>query len=711
MGDGRRYWAFLSYSHQDRAWATWLHRALEAYALPRRLVGRASPVGPAPARFRPVFKDRDELAVNTDLRARVHAALAASSALIVICSPAAARSAWVEDEIIRFKSLHGEARVFAVIVAGTPNAARRPGAEDEECFPAALRFHLGPDGALTDRRAEIIAADLRPEGDGRALARLKLIAGILGFDLDELVQRDAHRRGQQLGAIAAASLVGAAAMGGLALAALASRDEARAQRAQAESLVEFMLGDLRKKLEPTGRLDVLDAVGARAMAYYAAQARRGLDAEALGRRARVLHMLGDLSDQRGDLNLALKDFQQAAAVTAELLARRPTDTTRLFNHAQSVYWVGYVAYRRGQDETAEKQFLEYRRLADRLVSLEPKRDEWRMEVGYANANLGALLQREGRADLAADAFSKVLLVDAALAAKAPADRDRQMDLAGTYHWLGDAEAARGRLDWAMRDRRSERAIYDEILRRRGGDNAAKLALVINGIALAKIDTAQGRIDDAITELRRSADQAGELMALEPDDANYREQAAFAFTALSRAFLAKRSLPAAASAAKRGVDLAESLVRKDPSDLRWRGVMLGGARLAQIKVDAQAARSTDALRSALAPAVGESDRLSALASRPPANPRLARVAAEAALLAGDHEGLAGRDDLARARWEDASRFCAAKGPNGVDSAEDRDRLICAKARDRLGQARFQATAAGEPKASAAPGRDWLGGYSW
>ena len=37
-----RYWAFISYSHQDEAWARWLHGALETYRVPRRLVGRVT---------------------------------------------------------------------------------------------------------------------------------------------------------------------------------------------------------------------------------------------------------------------------------------------------------------------------------------------------------------------------------------------------------------------------------------------------------------------------------------------------------------------------------------------------------------------------------------------------------------------------------------------------------------------------------------------
>ena len=31
---GLRYWAFISYSHADEAWAQWLHRSLETWRVP-----------------------------------------------------------------------------------------------------------------------------------------------------------------------------------------------------------------------------------------------------------------------------------------------------------------------------------------------------------------------------------------------------------------------------------------------------------------------------------------------------------------------------------------------------------------------------------------------------------------------------------------------------------------------------------------------------
>ncbi len=98
-----RYKAFISYSHQDEQWGRWLQRALESYRVPRRLVGAEGRFGPVPARIAPVFRDREDLSSAADLTASVKEELAASETLIVICSPAAAASRWVNEEVRRFQ--------------------------------------------------------------------------------------------------------------------------------------------------------------------------------------------------------------------------------------------------------------------------------------------------------------------------------------------------------------------------------------------------------------------------------------------------------------------------------------------------------------------------------------------------------------------------------------------------------------------------------
>ena len=229
-----RYRAFISYSHRDKVFASWLHRTLEGYHIPSKLVGRVTRIGPVPRRLAPIFRDRDELPASGDLGGELRAALAGSQFLLVICSPASARSHWVHEEILAFKRLHGDDRVLAVIVAGEPYASANPATVDNECFPRSLRMKLGPDGELSDEPAEPIAADIRKNADGKQLAKLKLIAGLTGLKLDDIAQRETQRRMRRLVAFATAASVGMIFAILLAAYANARRIEANVQRRVAE---------------------------------------------------------------------------------------------------------------------------------------------------------------------------------------------------------------------------------------------------------------------------------------------------------------------------------------------------------------------------------------------------------------------------------------------------------------------------------------------
>jgi hypothetical protein len=85
-----KYRAFISYSHRDTGWATWLHKSIENYRPPRHLVGQQGLHGTIPKRLAPVFRDREELPSATNLGGVISRALADSACQIVICSPDAA---------------------------------------------------------------------------------------------------------------------------------------------------------------------------------------------------------------------------------------------------------------------------------------------------------------------------------------------------------------------------------------------------------------------------------------------------------------------------------------------------------------------------------------------------------------------------------------------------------------------------------------------
>ena len=191
-----QYRAFLSYSHKDEAFARWLHRQLEAWKVPRDLVGRATPKGTVPRTLRPIFRDRDDFAGGHSLKEATLQALRASEFLVVICSPHAARSPYVNEEVRLFKAMGRADRIIPVIVAG------EPGGRDDECFPPAVKYAVNESGDVGTESAEPIAADARESGDGRARALAKVVAGLLGVAFDEITRRAEQTRRRRLATLA-----------------------------------------------------------------------------------------------------------------------------------------------------------------------------------------------------------------------------------------------------------------------------------------------------------------------------------------------------------------------------------------------------------------------------------------------------------------------------------------------------------------------------
>lgn len=508
MDSRQRYKAFISYSHRDLKTAVWLHRALEAYRAPRKLT-RGQDDG-AWRSLRPIFRDRDELSASLDLSEAIRTALDRSDALIVLCSPASAASRWVDQEVAHFLKGRDIGRIICVIAPSAP-----PEAVVEALLPPALRAAL-PAGV------EPLAVDLRRDGDGRRLARLKIAAQLLGVRLDQLVQRDARRRLQVMAAFTTAAVVLAIGMGAMTVATLKSREIARHQRDETEALVAFMLGDLRQQLEPLGRLDLLDGVSAKVLAYYAKAPTERLDDKALGQRAKAQTLLGTIREQRGDLAGAQDAFSQAAATTHALVQRDPRNGERIFDEAQNVFWQAYVRWRREDVAGAERGFKRYGELAQTLVAIDPSRPEWRIEVAYAKNNLGTLLFDQGRSAEALEAFRAGQAVFQAERARAPKDRTLMEGAANSRAWAADCLLRLGRPREALVEREAAVGILDEALARYPADKRLRVRSLGAEQALARLELDLGRLAAARARSERNVARLGELAALDPTNVRWRE---------------------------------------------------------------------------------------------------------------------------------------------------------------------------------------------
>jgi WD40 repeat protein len=221
------YDAFLSYAHRDKQVTTAIQKGLHR-------------IGCRFGRLRAlrVFRDDTNLEAAPDLWARITAALDSSRFMIVVLSPQAAASKWVDIELAYWLECRGHDKLMLVLAEGHLNWDAEHGRFDDssDAAPPTLRVP----GSL---RAEPLYIDVSGDSpwDLRSLSfRDKvtaLAAPIHGKPKDQLEGDDQRerRRFRRLRAAAVAGLVMLTVTAVVfAVVAFAQRQQAVAQRQQAE---------------------------------------------------------------------------------------------------------------------------------------------------------------------------------------------------------------------------------------------------------------------------------------------------------------------------------------------------------------------------------------------------------------------------------------------------------------------------------------------
>ena len=648
-----RYRAFLCYSHRDADWADWLHRAMEDYPIPPRLVGLTTGAGVIPARLAPVFRDRDELPSANDLSAKVGEALAQSASLVVICSPHAAQSRWVNEEVKAFQRLGRADRIFCLIVDGEPGASAWSGREHDECIAPALRHRFDAAGNDTGERFEPIAADARPGKDGRTNARTKIVAGVLGVDLDDLKHREKSRRRWRMTAAIMAGFMLLSLTTALAINAVIARHAAERRQKQAEDLVGFMLGDLDDRLRQVNRLDILESVSGKVVKYFAALPAADLTDGAIAQRTRAELKLGAVQRDQGRVKEAYETFKSALATSEDLVRRSPGNAEYQTINAEGLSWVGYIDWSQGRLDDALSRFSAARDALLRVSAQHPDDTDILDRIGAVRTNVGRIFEARGRTEEARAEYAKVLDGYAYLGRREPDTLGWKTELGYAHNNLAQLALKDGKLEDAVREYVADRDIKIKLFELDPSNNARREDLVAAEAFLGRALYLCGATPAAAAHLRAAMQGVEELLRIDPDSTDWLDKAGSYGWMLGQV---SRALGDGADAERRDVQAIArlgQLVRKDAGNVGWQ------RKLAQAHLEN--ARRTLALAQtvpagdALAAAKRALERALAGAPDDLSNQL---VSAQLQLTLGDVAEAAGDSAKARTAWTVARGIAAA-----------------------------------------------------
>ncbi len=346
------------------------------------------------------------------------------------------------------------------------------------------------------------------------------------------------------------------------------RNLADQRRGQAEDLIGFMLGDLRAKLQPVGRLEILDDVGEKAMEYFAAVDEAELSDEELLSRSRALYQIGEVRIGQGSLDGAVRPLEESLALARSLAARNPADGERLFELGQSHFWVGFVHWRRGDLEAALEQFEDYLEVSERLVAMDPGNRDWRLELGYAHSNIGSVLQARGDLEGALERFRATLEIKRGLAAEAPDDAGLQLDLARTYNTVGLVAEQSGDLQAALQNYEAELAAKQALARLDPGNAGWQYELAISHNYSGHLLGALGDLEGRLRHHRSAAEGLASLVEQDPANSTWRRELAVTLYLRGQALARAGAAAAATEDLERSVEMLRALVVQDPTDSGW-----------------------------------------------------------------------------------------------------------------------------------------------
>jgi tetratricopeptide (TPR) repeat protein len=580
-----RYRAFISYSHADTKWAKWLHRGLESFRIDKDLVGRETRTGSVPQALRPVFRDRDDFTAGHSLTEQTLAALDAAAALVVICSPAAAKSHYVNEEIRLFKSRHPKLPVIPLIVDG------RPDDKERECFPDALKFKVGPKGRITKTKVEMLAADAREEGDGKTLALAKVVAGLLGLSADDVfrrAERERRRKGRVRNAI----------VGVLAFLAVAATGSALYAWQQLKTNEAFLTATLKTATE------IVDDAVAQANRYgvprtatlaLLTKAEALFDNMALlGRptpelryqKSWMLIQFARNYEALGDTKRWKERAEEAQALLTALVAEDPDDLDRQHALAAARHELGDVLMTEGDLPAALDVYRDGLASAERRVAADPDQIESQLNLSVSSQRVGDVLFAQGDLEGALRAFRDSLAIRKAFAEAVPDNSDWQRDLSVAYEKVGNVLSAQGDLAEALTAYRASLSITERLAATDPTSAAWQRDLSVGYNKVGDMLMAEGNLAEALKVYSDGLAIRQRLAAADPDDAEWQRDLSVAYNKVGDTLVAENNLPKALQSYQAGLVIAASLADADPDntgrqrDLSVSYMRIGNVLLAQ-----------------------------------------------------------------------------------------------------------------------------------
>ena len=402
---------------------------------------------------------------------------------------------------------------------------RQDGEAASRLLPAGLPLQEAAD--LLERRRD------RLEADVAGLVEASIAAESARRQAEWQTQR---RRTRVAWTVAAVLGMLLAVAGGFGYLADQRQQAANYHRGEAEKLIDFMLFDLRSKLQPLGRLDLLDRVVKQAEDYFKGRENASIKPDDYGLHQRVgaATSRGNNLSEQGDLRGALAAYRQAMEISQILTAKDPGNA------------------------------------------------DWQRDLSISHEKFGNVLTRQSDLLGALGAYRQALAINLALAAKNPGNNEWQRDLAVSHSHIGDILAAQRDKIGALESYRQALTINQTLAAKTPDEARWQYGLSVSHEKIGNVFAAQEDWPGALAEYRQAMEIRLTLVAKDPENAEWRKSLSLSQGKIGEILYLQKNLPAALSAYRQYLETSQALATQDPSNAAWqRDLSVGHSMIGKI----------------------------------------------------------------------------------------------------------------------------------
>ena len=283
--------------------------------------------------------------------------------------------------------------------------------------------------------------------------------------------------------------------------------------------------DLRDKLKPIGRLDLLAEINQRVRSYYQVSAGVGAGSAIWHHQTTALFNEGDVFIDQNRLADALNSYHQALAISEKSVGEKRTDLEAQSDLATAHERIGDVAQLQGDLDGSLKNYQTAAEIWKSLMQSSPAGTAWKRARIHNLANIGFLESSKGNQVNALASFDEAMAISRRLNDADLNDRKVQRDLWTIKIRLGESLESQGDLGGALGNYRLSLDI-GRALARNSSDMDAKRLLGISLEKIGQIQSGDGLLSAALESFTECSRLREELVSRDPSNAVWQTDLAY-----------------------------------------------------------------------------------------------------------------------------------------------------------------------------------------